>query len=317
MPRPGMPCPYATAPEIDGQSLARTGSNDSTRRGTAAIEHSRKRGPAMVGDAPRSCSSPVPPRGSAAPAPGISRGAVSGLRDAAPARRGDAPAGRRMIAMDVDDDASVADGHRRGDERAGRLDAVSTTPARRSPARSRIPPSPRPARNSDQFLRRAARLPRRAADDAAAGRGTHRQHQLARRRARPAVQRPLQRQQVCPRGDEREPALEARRFGIKVVLIQPGDFRTVSPAAGARRRRRRPPTLRTRPLRHVQGAAGQGRGAARRPAAGRPPGRARPATPSPRLRYSVGMLGQRIVVPLKRLLPQRLFELLLVLALGL
>ena len=31
----------------------------------------------------------------------------------------------------------------------------------------------------------------------------------------------------------------------------------------------------------------------------------------PRLRYSVGMLGQRIVIPLKRCLPQRLFEWLL------
>jgi hypothetical protein len=29
---------------------------------------------------------------------------------------------------------------------------------------------------------------------------------------------------------------------------------------------------------------------------------------SPKMRYSVGMLGQRILVPLKRFLPQRIFE---------
>jgi len=38
--------------------------------------------------------------------------------------------------------------------------------------------------------------------------------------------------------------------------------------------------------------------------------------PSPRLRYTVGPLGQRAIVPLKRYLPQRLFELVLVRALG-
>jgi NAD(P)-dependent dehydrogenase (short-subunit alcohol dehydrogenase family) len=38
--------------------------------------------------------------------------------------------------------------------------------------------------------------------------------------------------------------------------------------------------------------------------------------PSPRTRYSVGMLGQRIVLPLKRFLPQRLFERILATALG-
>jgi hypothetical protein len=39
--------------------------------------------------------------------------------------------------------------------------------------------------------------------------------------------------------------------------------------------------------------------------------------PNPATRYSVGMLSQRIVVPLKRLLPQRLYEALLIRALGL
>jgi hypothetical protein len=32
------------------------------------------------------------------------------------------------------------------------------------------------------------------------------------------------------------------------------------------------------------------------------------SNPRPRMRYTVGMIGQRIVVPLKRFLPQSLFE---------
>jgi hypothetical protein len=39
--------------------------------------------------------------------------------------------------------------------------------------------------------------------------------------------------------------------------------------------------------------------------------------PSPQLRYSVGMLGQRIVIPAKRVLPQRVFEWVLSRVLGL
>ena len=37
----------------------------------------------------------------------------------------------------------------------------------------------------------------------------------------------------------------------------------------------------------------------------------------PRARYSVGMLTQRVIVPLKRVLPHRLFEAILAIALGL
>jgi len=110
---------------------------------------------------------------------------------------------------------------------------------------------------------------------------------------------------------------EARRFGIKVVLIEPGDFRTGLP--GARR----------------ETAGAQENGAYRealarfktqqdKDEAGAPTPEpvarlvARVLeTPNPRLRYSVGMLSQLIVLPLKWFLPQRVFEAVLVRALSL
>jgi NAD(P)-dependent dehydrogenase (short-subunit alcohol dehydrogenase family) len=111
--------------------------------------------------------------------------------------------------------------------------------------------------------------------------------------------------------------LETRRFGIKVVLIEPGDFR--SDLATVRRT-----------------ASGAAANDAYGPAFARfkvqqEKDEAAAPTPEPiallverilaadrpRLRYHVGMLSQRIVVPLKRWLPQRLFEAALVRALGL
>jgi NAD(P)-dependent dehydrogenase (short-subunit alcohol dehydrogenase family) len=110
--------------------------------------------------------------------------------------------------------------------------------------------------------------------------------------------------------------LEARRFGIHVVLVEPGDFRTRLPVA----RRQTAASL----------ASGVYRDAFERfkvqqdkdeSAAPTPEPVARLVarildTAKPRLRYTVGMPAQRIVVPLKRLLPQRLFQALLVRALG-
>ena len=110
--------------------------------------------------------------------------------------------------------------------------------------------------------------------------------------------------------------LEARRFGIHVVLVEPGDFRTQLPVA------------------RRQTAASQASGVYRNAfekfkvqqdkdesAAPTPEPVARLVarileTAQPRLRYTVGMPAQRIVVPLKRLLPQRIFQALLVRALG-
>ena len=110
---------------------------------------------------------------------------------------------------------------------------------------------------------------------------------------------------------------ETRRFGIRVVLIEPGDFATQLPAA------RR--TVHGAETNDVYRAALTKFGAqqAKDEAAAPTPEPIAQLVerilrdPSPRLRYSVGMLGQRIVIPLKRLLPQRVFELVLSRALGL
>jgi NAD(P)-dependent dehydrogenase (short-subunit alcohol dehydrogenase family) len=111
--------------------------------------------------------------------------------------------------------------------------------------------------------------------------------------------------------------LETRRFGIHVVLVEPGDFRTQLPAA----RRQTAASLASGVYRaafeKVKVQQDKDEAAAPTP---EPVARlvARILeTPKPRLRYTVGMPGQRIVVPLKRVLPQRLFEALLVRALGL
>jgi NAD(P)-dependent dehydrogenase (short-subunit alcohol dehydrogenase family) len=110
--------------------------------------------------------------------------------------------------------------------------------------------------------------------------------------------------------------LETRRLGIKVVLVEPGDFnsemssvRQTAAAANAsspygeafERAKTRQDTDEANaptpePIAHLIERILQ--------------------TPEPRLRYSVGMLSQRIVVPLKRLLPQRLFEAALIRVMG-
>jgi NAD(P)-dependent dehydrogenase (short-subunit alcohol dehydrogenase family) len=101
---------------------------------------------------------------------------------------------------------------------------------------------------------------------------------------------------------------EVRPFGIRVVLIEPGDFQSRLPLA-----RRTVAAATTNAA--YQAAFAAAKAQQDKDEAGAP-------TPepvallvervlrdrAPALRYSVGMLGQRIVVPLKRLLPQRVFE---------
>jgi NAD(P)-dependent dehydrogenase (short-subunit alcohol dehydrogenase family) len=111
--------------------------------------------------------------------------------------------------------------------------------------------------------------------------------------------------------------LETRRFGIRVSLIEPGDFRSDLAAT-----RRTVDGAEKDDAYREAFARFQAQQEKDEAAAPTPEPVARLverilADPRPRLRYTVGMPAQRIVVPLKRLLPQRWFEALLVRALGL
>ena len=102
--------------------------------------------------------------------------------------------------------------------------------------------------------------------------------------------------------------LELRQFGVWVVLVEPGDFRSQFPAK--------------RVVTKSSDTNPAYRDAFNRFKAGQEKDESAAPTPepvallierilrsrSPRPRYAVGMIGQRIVVPLKRILPQRIFE---------
>jgi NAD(P)-dependent dehydrogenase (short-subunit alcohol dehydrogenase family) len=102
--------------------------------------------------------------------------------------------------------------------------------------------------------------------------------------------------------------MECRGFGIRVVLVEPGDFRTQITA-----RRRTVQGAETNDAYREAFARCKQKQDQDEANAPSPEAVARLvarilADPHPRTRYSVGMFGQRIVVPLKRFLPQRLFE---------
>jgi NAD(P)-dependent dehydrogenase (short-subunit alcohol dehydrogenase family) len=102
--------------------------------------------------------------------------------------------------------------------------------------------------------------------------------------------------------------LETRRFGIRVVVIEPGDTRSQLPM------RRR--TM--NPVRHASAyqeifdrfQAKQARDEAKAPAPDAVAALVERvlADPAPAMRYTVGMWDQRMVAPLKRWLPGRWFE---------
>lgn len=111
--------------------------------------------------------------------------------------------------------------------------------------------------------------------------------------------------------------LEVRRFGIHVSLIEPGDFRTNLPAS-------------RKQTRAAQGASPYKEAFERFKVSQEKDESKAPTpepvahllerilrSPAPRLRYRVGMFTQTVVVPLKRLLPQGLFEWVLIRAMGL
>ncbi len=111
--------------------------------------------------------------------------------------------------------------------------------------------------------------------------------------------------------------LELRPFGIRVVLVEPGDFNTQLPAR--RRVASESESSDVYQKKFTQFKEAQEKDESKAPS---------PElvaylverilkTGAPPLRYTVGMFEQRIVVPLKRLLPQRLFEWTLCKVLGL
>ncbi len=102
--------------------------------------------------------------------------------------------------------------------------------------------------------------------------------------------------------------MECRQFGIRVVLVEPGDFRTNITV-----RRRTVQAAQTNDayraaFDHCKKKQDQDEANAQSP---EPVARlvARILSdPNPRTRYAVGMFTQTMVVPLKRILPQRVFE---------
>jgi NAD(P)-dependent dehydrogenase (short-subunit alcohol dehydrogenase family) len=111
--------------------------------------------------------------------------------------------------------------------------------------------------------------------------------------------------------------LELRPFGIHVVLIEPGDFRTRFP--DNRRLTAESQTRTTYQEARAKYTQSQDREEAKSPA---PEKIARLVyhilqQRRPKLRYPIGMFGQRMIVPLKRFLPQRVLEWLLCRVLGL
>ncbi len=102
--------------------------------------------------------------------------------------------------------------------------------------------------------------------------------------------------------------LETKRLGVRVVLVEPGDFRTA-----ITQRRRLAAASATNDAYREAFAKSQAQQVHDETNAPTPEPIARLVErilnhPNPKLHYPVGMFGQRIVVPLKRYLPQRAFE---------
>jgi NAD(P)-dependent dehydrogenase (short-subunit alcohol dehydrogenase family) len=101
--------------------------------------------------------------------------------------------------------------------------------------------------------------------------------------------------------------LEALPWGIRVVLVEPGDFRTQIKA-----KRRIAATAQTSVYRsafdHFMRRRDKYESVAPTPEPVACLVERILTDPNPKMRYTVGMFGQRIIAPLKRVLPQRAFE---------
>lgn len=111
--------------------------------------------------------------------------------------------------------------------------------------------------------------------------------------------------------------LELRPFGVSVVLIEPGDFNTQLPARRLVARESETSDVYQKNFTRFKNAQEKDESKAPSPEPVAFLVERILSTGAPRLRYTVGMVGQRIVVPLKRFLPQRLFEWTLCKVLGL
>ena len=231
---------------------------------------------------------------------------------------GATPAGVTMVAMDVDDDRSVADGVRALHAEAGRLDAVvnnagnawmgAVEETTMTEARAQL------ETNFFGVLRVChAVLPIMRAQ----GHG----HIVNVSSLAGVLGLPFSglysASKFALEGLTESLRHEVRRFGVRVVLVEPGDFATGLPSA-----RRMTAEAETSAVYRAAFSAFKAQQDKDEAGAATPEPVARLVArilddASPRLRYTVGNLGQRIVVPLKRYLPQRLFERVLVLALGL
>jgi len=110
---------------------------------------------------------------------------------------------------------------------------------------------------------------------------------------------------------------ETRRHGIRVVLVEPGDFRTSFPTARRLTAASAADNVYREAFERIRVAQEKDElnGPSPDPIAFLVERIL--CTPNPRIRYSVGLLSQRIVIPCKRFLPQRLFEWLLCRVMGL
>jgi NAD(P)-dependent dehydrogenase (short-subunit alcohol dehydrogenase family) len=111
--------------------------------------------------------------------------------------------------------------------------------------------------------------------------------------------------------------LEVRHFGIKVSLVEPGDFDTGLPAARRMTRGSQESPVYRDFFAAIKAAQDKDEAVAPKPQGVALLIEHILRSQKPKLRYSVGRLGQRIVIPLKRFLPQSVFEFILVHALGL